>query len=203
MQLFVTTALVNHYYPNFISEVCHSLLFLQKRFMFALCSHLRFAFLYSYSVRAFVVSLWALFLLHQCIFRSNSVIDIVHIVALPSFILLHCLRRFLFGFLCALSLLLRPPPRPFPPPLALVGGKTGQAGLQPAPKNAGRVPFSDSPTHLSPPHITRGPCGLTTGRAELTRQPAYVKTDVCCACVALLVRFFFSQIHSHTFILKP
>ena len=71
------------------------------------------------------------------------------------------------------------------------GGKTGRAaraGPQPAPKNAGRVPFSDPPTHLSPPRITRGPCGLTTGRGG---QPAYVKTDVCCACAALLVPFFF------------
>ena len=83
------------------------------------------------------------------------------------------------------------------------GGKTGRAaraGPQLAPKNAGRVPFSDSPTHLSPPRITCGPCRLTTGWGGLTRQPAY---EVLCAlgvrmCWADAVGafFFFPKSHS-------
>jgi len=108
----VKVALVNHFYPNFSLQKCaiHYSFFLQKCYAFALCSHLRFTFLSSCSVCAFMVSLWALFLLDQWNFRSYKVIDIVHIVSLPSLILLHCLCRFLFGFLCAPSLLSRQPP---------------------------------------------------------------------------------------------
>ena len=112
VRLLQIASLVNHFYLNFTSEARHSLLFFSPE-VFRVCTMLSFAlrvplFLKRSCLRGKFVSFLSssplYFLFIQCI-------DTIHTVALPSLILLHCLRRFLSSCLCASLLLPRPPPR--------------------------------------------------------------------------------------------